>query len=381
MKIFLKFLLFNLIKIFKEDVVSSGAFNYLKSGFRLKPTSFYARPMWIKKLENDNCNGRPLFQTFFDLIESFLRRMNNNINQNMPYFSFNIFDRYTHDFLTVRESIDARFKKLLETFEGLNFFDNTLLIVHSDHGNRFKAYSAYQPSGRMERKYPFLSMRLPKKLWNTSYYYNAKQNERKLIGAYDIYQTLRHFKLMNTQFEKELDRSQFSVNDKYTRYSRGISLFERIPVNRSCEDALVPHQFCLCFEENAMSILEFEKERNMTVSNVTKFILIFVNNLIKNVTDKCKEFQFDKVNEIRRYNIDSRFAQYKFIILLQPGDALFEVLISVDKIKAFNDKNLLKVLGNVVRLNKYGHQSFCINDKFLERFCYCKNFKSEDNFV
>ena len=297
----------------------------------------------------------------------------------MPYFSFNVFDAYTHDYFTVRETVDSGFKDMLQLLENSKLLENTLLIVHSDHGSRLTPYSVYQPAGRVERKYPFLSMRLPKKLWNTSYYYNAKQNERKLIGAYDIYQTLRHFKLMNTQFEKELDRSQFTVNDKYTRYSRGISLFERIPVNRSCEDALVPNQYCLCFEENAITILEFEKERNITMFNVTNYFLIFVNNLIKNVTDKCKEFQFDKVNEIRRYIIDSRFAQYKFIILLQPGNALFEVLISVDLTRTRKDTNLISVVGNVVRLSMYGHQSFCLNDKFLRRFCYCRNFINTGN--
>ena len=40
--------------------------------------------MWIQKLAKADCNGRSLFQTFLDLIESFLRRMNNNINKNMP---------------------------------------------------------------------------------------------------------------------------------------------------------------------------------------------------------------------------------------------------------------------------------------------------------
>ena len=335
--------------------------------------------MWLQKLASYYCNGKQSYRTFFELIELFVRKMNYSVNKNIPFFSFNVFDGYTHNYFTVRETVDSGLQGLIEILENSKLLENTLLIVHSDHGNRLTPYSVYQPSGRMERKYPFLSMRLPKKLWNTSYHYNAKQNERKLIGAFDIYQTLRHFKLMNTRFEKELDRSQFTLNDKYTRYSRGISLFERIPVNRSCEDALVPNQYCLCFEENAITILEFEKERNITMFNVTNFFLIFVNNLIKNVTDKCKEFQFDKVNEIRRYFTDARFAQYKFIILLQPGNALFEVLISVDLTKTIKDKNLITVVGNVVRLSLYGHQSFCLNDKVLERFCYCRNFNGSDN--
>ena len=299
--------------------------------------------------------------------------MNLNLNRNMPYFSFNIFDSYTHDHFTVRENIDSRFKDLIETFENSSLLDNTLLIVHSDHGNRLNRYSIFQPSGRMERKYPFLSMRLPKKLWNTSYFYNAKDNQKNLIGAYDLYQTLRHFEHMNANYEKELDRSQFSVNDRYIRYSRGISLFERIPVNRSCVDALIPRQYCLCFEETTITIEEFEKERNIAATNVINFVLSFINNLIKTVRHKCSQFKLLKIHEIRRFIVDTRYAQYNFIMLIQPGDALFEVLISIDLTKTTNDKDMIKIVGNVVRLNYYRDQSFCIDDKILKKFCICKN--------
>ena len=78
---------------------------------------------------------------------------------------------------------------MIETFEKSKYLDNTLLIIFSDHGNRLTRYPIYTSTGRIERHLPFLSMRLPKKLWNTSYFHNAKNNEQKLISAFDIYQT------------------------------------------------------------------------------------------------------------------------------------------------------------------------------------------------
>ena len=172
---------------------------------------------------------------------------------------------------------------------------------------------------------------------------------------------------MNINYEKELDRNQFKINDKFTRHLRGISLFERIPLNRSCVDTMVRNEYCLCSGKNKISIKEFEKERNISIVVLTDFIVKYINTFIKNMTDKCENFKFDKVDEIRKDFDDKIFAQYSVIILLQPGDALFEFTISVDK------KKILTVSGNIIRLSQYGNQSYCITDKVLERYCYCKN--------
>ncbi len=330
-------------------------------------------PLWGKKFDYElDCFGRPVYRIFFDLITSFLNKMNNEINFKLPYFLYNHCSHYTHDFIHVPDSLDVGFKKMIERFEQSNYLDNTLLIILSDHGNRLTRYPVYTPSGRIERHWPFLSMRLPKKLWNTSYFHNAKNNKHKLISAFDIYQTLRHFVHMNTNYEKELDRSQFKINDKSTRHSRGISLFERIPVNRSCADAMVQAQYCPCVERSTLSIKELEKERNVSIGILTNFITNHVNSYTKNLTDRCEKYKFEKIDEIRRFLDDNRFAQYSVLILFQPGDALFEIIISFEKKRSIDDSRYLTVIGNVFRVSKYEGQSYCVNDKLLERYCYCK---------
>ena len=65
-------------------------FSFLKSGFRHRPTSFYGRPLWLRKYKllkhyRKRCNqGRFIYKTLFDLNDQFLRRMHQN--NNLPYF-------------------------------------------------------------------------------------------------------------------------------------------------------------------------------------------------------------------------------------------------------------------------------------------------------
>jgi hypothetical protein len=139
------------------------------------------------------CNhGRSITNVSFDTIETFVNKMNENVDD-LPYFLFNFFVELTHDDFALPEYFDVQFKNMLLRFEEKKYLDNTLLVILSDHGNRLVPYSYKTDTGRMERKLPFLSLRLPKKLWNTKYQLNAKNNKNKLIAAYDIHQTLRHF--------------------------------------------------------------------------------------------------------------------------------------------------------------------------------------------
>ena len=167
--------------------------------------------------------------------------------------------RNTHNDFVVPAVIDKYFRDMLERFEKKGFLDNTLLIVFSDHGVRLVPYSYETQVGKLEINLPFISMRLPKKLWGTSYHENVLKNKNKLVNAFDVYQTLRHFLHINGNYSKELDKRQFSVNDKKTRYLRGISLFEKIPVDRTCKDALIPDNYCSCYSETEITENEFTK--------------------------------------------------------------------------------------------------------------------------
>jgi hypothetical protein len=119
---------------FHEDLPVMSAFNYLKKGFRFRPTSFYGRPLWQKKYNSvshypKDCNrGRLVYKKLFDINEDFLRRM--KLNSNLPYFLMCSTGEYTHDHLVVPPKFDQDFYEMLKSYELNGYFDNTLFILY-----------------------------------------------------------------------------------------------------------------------------------------------------------------------------------------------------------------------------------------------------------
>lgn len=66
---------------------------------------------------------------------------------------------------------------------------------------------------------------------------NLRLNSRKLTTPFDIHETLKHF----LNFANSTD-----YQAENERIPRGISLFKRIPANRTCEDAQIETHWCSC---------------------------------------------------------------------------------------------------------------------------------------
>lgn len=127
----------------------------------------------------------------------FIKRMKNS---SLPYFLMSSISEYTHDSMTLPPYFDIEFFKMLKSYEMNGYFDNTLLIIFSDHGSRLVKYAYETEFGRKEKKLPFISIKVPKKLVNTDYYFNAVNNKNTLISFFDVYQTLRHFLAINRKW-------------------------------------------------------------------------------------------------------------------------------------------------------------------------------------
>ena len=249
--------------------------------------------------ENQCDRGRLICETFFNILESFLERMKHN--PKLPYFIFNFIGEYTHASISNPPYYDQYFSEMLIKLERKGYFDDTLFIFYSDHGSRLSQYSFSSEYGMIEKNMPILSVRMPKALWNTKYFINARNNQDKLISFYDLYQTLRHFLHINKNYTKQLDDSQFSINEKLIPHLRGISLFEPIPTNRSCADAMIPDNFCRCISKTFVTEEEFKKQFQISFDYVFDFILDQINDMTLDLRNICMKYEKKKIHSVTQY--------------------------------------------------------------------------------
>ena len=191
-----------------------------------------------------------------DLIKSFVRR----VDSEKSYFSFSFITSYSHDYLTLPGGYDEYLKATIESLETEGYLDKTLFILFSDHGPRLTTY-ATTDDGKLERNYPFLSMRLPSVMWQSKYFENARRNRRKLISHFDVYKSLKHFYYMNKHDrllfspsgdEAKKCREYFEKSDPKVRSLRGVSIFENIPLERKCDDAIISIKYCSCNKQTVL---------------------------------------------------------------------------------------------------------------------------------
>ena len=65
---------------------------------------------------------------------------------------------------------------------------------------------------------------------------NLQNNKNRLTTPFDVHETMKDILYFNGQMMHT------------EQYSRGISLFKPIPVNRTCDSAGIPYQYCSCLE-------------------------------------------------------------------------------------------------------------------------------------
>ena len=96
---------------------------------------------------------------------------------------------------------------------------------------------------------PFFSVLMPQEFQDKfpNEMKNLRLNSRKLTTPFDVYETLKGF----LNFKKPK-----SKNKKLLPLSRGISLFDYIPANRTCENANIEAHWCSCLSWINVNITE-----------------------------------------------------------------------------------------------------------------------------
>lgn len=241
--------------------------------------------------------------------------------------------------------------------------------------------------GKIERKQPFLSIRLPKLLWNTRFQKQLEQNKYKLITSFDIFKTLKHFLYLNKygmdRIENDNCRSYFTQSIQSIRNKRGISLFENIPINRSCADALINEKECSCkIPTQELNNEQFQKYTKFTFKELQQYLVEYLQKKTDKYRNLCSVYKFDKLISVKmliQNEKDKNSIRFQIDLIVQPDNSRFEFYIKFDFKNANKNSKINETFQiiDTLRLSIYGSTGDCIKkiDISLIIYCFCTNKK------
>ncbi|GBG89577.1 hypothetical protein CBR_g49366 [Chara braunii] len=171
-------------------------------------------------------------------------------HKKQPFAFFNAFIEGHEGSGEVLSTMDAELADFLKKASDSGLFEDTVLLLLSDHGNHMSLSYVYTENGRQEHESPFLFVSVPDSLAaaadvddpSRTVGQNLERNEQVLVNAFDI-----HF------FLKVLIQWQDRENlhgDAQGWWRQ--SLLSNKRANRTCEEAKVPDNFCWCHHPNSM---------------------------------------------------------------------------------------------------------------------------------
>ncbi|XP_065066782.1 uncharacterized protein LOC135692547 [Rhopilema esculentum] len=369
----------NYVTMYSEDDSDVATFNYRLKGFKRQPTDHYSRPFWSRAARSFHSGfcigGKTTFQVGLNYTMSFHDAYKENLR-----FSLTIFSNLFHNDMNAVENADEDILNFLKRFEQRGHLDNTILFVGADHGPRVGSFRETL-QGKLEERLPFMALLLPPKL--------VKQHK-------EFMDALKHnSNLLTTHFDIHATLCQILSHPQKFQSKSGQSLFTRIDASkRTCKSSGIQDHWCPCLQYSDVNITNpkvieaakavvvhindkiigvhleaMEKCQTLELSSVKRAALkqpqeavqVFVRTSKNSKCDECGIVTGGKANA----NIDS--AEYEVVFSVQPSKALFEAKVARNGSDWIVDKN-------ISRLNLYGNQPHCVQDKYpyLRKFCYCK---------
>ncbi|XP_065065084.1 uncharacterized protein LOC135691212 [Rhopilema esculentum] len=377
------------VTLYDEDEPVYGTFNYRLLGFEKPPTDHYTRPFWLgsegEGFASGICHGdNPIYIRGFDFIKNLHNRY-----KGTPKLSLTVLSAMFHDNLSKAKNLDDDLLTFFKSLKDKGTLNDTILVLFGDHGARFEGFRETL-TGKLEERLPFLSVSVPPKLikWDQNLKKAMLHNTKVLTSHFDLHATLKHMFTYPVHPNVSAGQSLFSTIDQSTR---------------TCGTAGIKDHWCPC--------LQFS-ELNTTNSDVIKMaeaVVTYINEeIIGGVEMAVKKCEILTLREVKRAgrrlpsDVIQRFKQtgqtmkciecdvflerdpnsnqnikdYELVISVSPSDATFEA-----SVKVANDN--IKVQPSISRLNRYGNQPKCIQDKYpsLRKYCKCKPTRVLDQAV
>lgn len=347
-----------------------STFNYLKAGFKKIPTDYYFRPIGLaleKFMKNETlfkliyCLGRKTYAEYiYDYAHELARQY-----KDKPYFGLFWTNSFTHNDPMGAGAMDWRFRKYLQDFENEKIFENSIVILLSDHGTRFGKLTELSTS-YFEERLPMFFISLPN--WFKRQYPKFVKalavNQHRLTSPFDIYVTLQHL----LHLDRHREKLPLAENAPLAQ-----SLFYEISKHRSCENAAIPDHYCACDAYKTINSTDetLRKVANLTVKAINDY---FVE---ANITNLCSQLQLvgistgsQKLKRIK--NQLMAVPTYRVSFETLPNRNIFGATVKYNE-----STNSISVnLDNISRFDMYAKHAWCVNIKKAKKFCYCKTKKN-----
>ena len=371
------------VTLFSEDEAWVNAFHYRLHGFKDPPADKYIRPWWIAVARYIWENKRGSVSCDFELGLTYLKDFLHEY-KDQPTFSYTISSALTHSEPARIGLVDSDINRFLGSLKETGYANNSIVIVHGDHGNRLSAFRT-SIQGKLEERLPFVSVTVPPwfKTAYPGFYRNLGANTDILTTYYDIYATFKHIL-------SGLDEGKLPPAHKF-----GTSLFSDIvELNRTCKQAGIDEHWCPCLtftdvdvedsivQTISMKMVEGINERlleynnskelcsQLRIDSVLRASKTLPNSKVQQYEKTLRSSSCDNCDIKLNSNFNATEIKYEIVFKVQPSNAVFEAS------GEFNTETKRITLNdNISRLNMYGNEPDCIAKElpYLRAFCFCKN--------
>ena len=366
------------VSLFAEDDSYKGAFHYRLNGFKKQPTDHYPRPFWSRSTlsmnSDDRCVGA---RTIVDIGLEYAMNFFDGYKQNLK-FSFTAFSLLFHNNLNAASSADDSVLNHIITLKKKGHLDNTILITFGDHGLRASQFRS-TIQGKLEERLPFMSILLPPTLVNEHPHIleALKHNSRVLTSHFDIHATLQHLLSYPTTPKVNIGQSLFTKID---------------PVTRTCRSVGIKDHWCSCLKfsevnknstivtEAAEAIVKYtngeilgvipeakRKCSKLRLSSITRAGLKAPSDAVQKFVSTSRNEKCDECGVVTGNKPKEGKLEYELVFSVEPSKGMFEAKVAKNNAGWVVDSD-------ISRINLYGNQPKCIQDKYpnLRKYCFCK---------
>ncbi|KAI6238822.1 hypothetical protein M3Y99_00639000 [Aphelenchoides fujianensis] len=214
--------------MWNDDIAEAGG------GLFHAAPPFYEYLYTYQNAERMCANGEFLTPRFLHIWERFSTKYADKC-----HLSFNSITALTRKNPNHLELLDQPLADALDRLDDAGALEHTMLVIMGDSGQKeHEIASTYV--GRVEERMPLMAVYVPPKFRRAEAekFANLRANANRLTSAFDVHQTLQEA----MGFEQPTERS-------------GSSLFHPIEADRSCQDARIPAQHCMCMKPLDVAVL------------------------------------------------------------------------------------------------------------------------------